>query len=112
MDIENAHSLIHNWLPMPGARVSRDSRVKPSDLIPSDADLTADIHRTAADLCDQIKAAFSVNNPAKAYVAGVKLNTVLERLVADLPATPRAKFLRMEHAVNQQGRTCAFLSVS
>jgi hypothetical protein len=94
-DFDEANSLIHNWINILGLYYPR-IQVRPSQLLPSEADFDTDIHQTAANLCKEVRAAFSLNDPTSGYVEGVRLSNVLERLVADLPASPQAKFDRME----------------
>jgi hypothetical protein len=99
-DLEYAHSLIHNEL-LTFGQAYPGIRVRPSDLLPSEQDNATEIHQATAGFCDQVRAAFSANDPAKAYVAAVKLNTILERRVANLSSTPQAKFARLQAAVSQ-----------
>jgi hypothetical protein len=62
-----------------------------------------DLRETVRSACGKIAAAYAAKDIAAAQQAAVNLRQVLAQAVAGLPATPQAKFARMEAAVSQLG---------
>jgi hypothetical protein len=62
-----------------------------------------DVSEATASACGQIAAAYAAKDSAAAQQAAVNLRHALVQAVAALPATPQAKFTRMDAAVSHLG---------
>jgi hypothetical protein len=96
-DLEHAFSSADN-LVMVTAGFNPEKREEAAEGGPQ-----GDIRETVRSACEKIVAAYAANDIAAAQQAAANLRQVLAQAVVGLPATPQARFARMDAAVSQLG---------
>jgi hypothetical protein len=100
-DLEHAFSSADS-LVMVTAGFNPEKRVEAAGSGPGSGP-QGDLRETVRSACGKVAAAYAAKDIAAAQHAAANLRQVLAQAVAELPATPQARFARMDAAVSQLG---------